>query len=473
MKVKLDLKKNFLVFCFLIAILILITNKLNIGTLEWDFKSNFGFLNENDISNSVIRNYSNENEEWELIDDNIFISKSLSFYFVDDGIISSIMISRNTLKVNLFCLVKVLKGNNQYSYVIKAKIYPLETQDHSSYRLDCYFPQFKNMDLSEVIDYDFKLNVLIKNFGIERTKRSIQLKLKSKIKNKTRHDTVLCGPLIYLNSKDDYENFALWLNYNVKMGYQKIIIYVILVENEELFNQLIMKYKDIVEIRPYQYIPNVNYLNTDDKNPYMTPEVYIKSKTEWSHWVKHRAIINGCFLSCVKDFDRVAVFDIDELIVPHSGEIKSFEGDDEFSLAKLEDVKCEYNINNYMDNFNTKNFKKNSLPRISYRFYNSYYLDALFIKSIFFYLKLNSSHTTQFEKSFHIPIHQNGKFYFSILNEKDFSYLKFLIHFYDNYYMNNYLLTNSSKNIFKRIWMIQETVRTEFGFGKVYDKTFQ
>ena len=469
MRTKANLKKCLLVFCILLVIFKIITNKsIEFETIEWDFKSNFGFLDENDIANYMTRNYSsNENEEWVLLDDNIYIARNLSFYFLDDGMINSILISRNMLTANLFCHVQVSTLKNQNSYVIKAKIYPLETTDHSSYRLDCYFPQYKNMALNELSGHDFQLFILVKSRGIERTQRSIQLKLKSKIKNKKIQDTALCGPMIYLISKDDHESFALWLNSNIKMGFQKIIIYVILIENEEKFNRLIMKYKNIVEVRSYKYIPNIHYLTRDHKNPYFTPEIYIKSKTEWSHWVHHRAVINGCFLSCVKEFTRVAIFDIDELIVPHSGEIKAFIGEHEFTLTKLEDLKCEYSINNYIDNFNAKNFKKNAVPRMSYRFYNSYYLDESFIKSMFFYLKLNFSHTTHFTNSFHIPIHHNGKFYFSIFNKKDLAYLKFLIHFYDNYYMKKYLPINLSKNSLKRIWMLQETRRTEFGLGKV------
>ena len=480
--VKIKYKKYLFAFAtFLLIYFIVPKNSIEFN--EWQIKLNLGFLDEFDLINYTIHNYFDENEEWEILDKNIYIAKNLSFYFVNDGIINTIIISRNLLRENLVCIVNVSTENSYKLYTIKAKLYTLEVQDQSSYKLQCLFPQYKNSYHNDLNGHDFHLYIYNwkKDIGIERTKRNIKLKLKFKNKNKDQRHSALCGPMLYLDSPESYENFVLWLNFNIKMGFQKIILYVILVEKEDMFNELISKYKDTVEVRPYKSIPNAHYLRENLISPFITPVVYIKSKHERTHWVHHRAVINGCFLSCVNDFERVAVFDIDELIIPNNGQLHNMLDISEIpfkysqminKIPLFDTLKCENNINRYIDNLNVMNFKKESVEHISYRFFNSYYIDASFVNNLFYYFKLNISSLHHFRNAFQIPVHHNGDFFFSILTEKDFYYLKFLINFYDSYYVKKFLQKNVSTSPLNRIWMLQETFQTEFGFGKVSFSNF-
>ena len=455
------LKKIFFVFLITtVAALYLIT--ANIDRIGWELGTHFGeyIENEAEIDNYKVKDYSNANEEWEIIDNNIYISKRHSFYFIDDGLISLIIISRPKLTANLLCIVQ---ESNRKPFLIKAKLVLLQHQmDVASYELTCKYPA------SNIVSYDVQLYLINKlRNETERTKSPIKLKVKTRYrmnfyKNSNDFKTALCGPLIFLNSHEKFEEFKKWLEINAGLGYQKIIIYVILISNEEMFNELIMRYKEIVEVRPYKIIPNVNYLK--DNNPFYTPELYLKIKNDPLHWVHHRAIINGCFLSCFKDYERVSVIDIDEIIIPNTGKIQYLESTD-----LIEDkIKCEFNINNYIDSLNLINFKKKYTTKRSLRFYNAYYLDSELIRKIFYFLKLNVTNEFVFKKRFDIIIKSNNGFFsFSVLNEKDFKYLKHLINFYDNYYMSDVSLINFETDVFHRIWMIQETRKEEFGLGKV------
>ena len=405
---------------------------------------------------------NSKNSDWELLDRNIFISRNLTFYFYDDNLINSIVISRETLHEEaLFCLIEVIskiKRREKNYFKIKAKLQQLENKyGNSCFKLECEFHRYQ----MGVETHEFYLYFLHQggvDNEVKQTERAIRLNIQyNEITIKQQSRTAICGPMLYLDLIS-HNNLQQWIELNIKMGYSKIVLYYFWIENMKLFEQLIFNYKDIVEIRPYLFIPNVNYVKKNQSSLYIDPKVYAKSLDNIFniriHWVHHRAIINGCFLSCFKHYDRIVVMDTDELIVPRA--IKNFS-----ETMYLKDTPCEISINRYIDNLNLKYSNKTFLNKISMWFPYVQYLDNAFVKSIFKVFKLSISNMTKFSKTFNITIQNNVNI--SILNEYDFQYLKRQIDLNEKFFK----IFSPESNVFRRIWYLEESIKEEFGQGKV------
>ena len=142
----------------------------------------------------------------------------------------------------------------------------------------------------------------------EQTRRPIVLKV---IRNKNNSDInkiALCGPMLHLDLKF-YNSIKEWIDFNIRIGYHRIILYVILLESSEKYKKLFFQYNDIVEVRQINYIPNVNYLESNKitSSYYYDPILYVNSAKYIrlndiiddydTHFIYHRGLINGCFLS--------------------------------------------------------------------------------------------------------------------------------------------------------------------------------
>ena len=458
--------------------------------VKWTVGINKRNIDETDVNSYPFKKYSNQNEEWELLDNNVYISRHLSFYFIDERTISSVIISRFGLVPNIFCLIHVKENNKVTNAVlVKSNLLELEIQQSTTfYKIECRIPEnvnfkVKNSKLSLYLIYKHFLffNSII--LTMERTERPIILQMKTKynmnfFKNSSEYRIALCGPFLYLKSKT-YDQLKLWLDINIKIGYKKIILYLISVENSEKFNRLFEEYKDFVEIRYYQNIPNVFYLREKHSSPYINAGDYTKalqnaiSKNKFEfyfkeielHWVHHRAIINGCFMSCFKDYERVSIIDTDELIIPLSAEARNLfydrtsrvKADNIYFRTQLEKVKCNYDINKYINSLNQIHLNTNYTPNISLWMQYSHYLDSSTVKNIFRNLKIKASHIQKFQKSLNITIYDMGNLTFSVNNEGEFNYLKNLISFYDNVYLSGETLIRLEDRGLNRIWSVQDT----------------
>jgi hypothetical protein len=460
--------------------------------MKWSIDVKKGIIDESDIKNYMYKNYTDENDDWELVDNNIYISRQLSFYFIEERIVSSIIISRFLLISNLFCLIQ----NDGNSFIIKSNLVSLEThQDVTFYKLQCLIPHFKTLKSTNLqVYFIYKHHIYINSIvlSMERTKRPIILKTKTKFnmnhfKNSTKSQIALCGPMLYLTSKG-YKQLETWIKMNHKIGYKKIILYLISVEDFEKYKKLFNKYKDLVEIRYYRKIPNVFYLRLNQSNPYMDPENYVKalrksiSKNRYNfmyleielHWVHHRAIINGCFLSCLKDYERVTVIDTDELVIPISGSVSNLffnkeklsnlpsTVDNTFFESQLKKVKCEYDINKYINRLNFKNFSTNYVSNVSIWLPYSHFIDFQTVQSIFHYFKKYYLIFGSYKNPLNFTVFDaKGNFTFTVDSENDFDYLKSLITFFENVY-SKYLIKLEDQYL-NRIWSIRDP-----GSGKVY-----
>ena len=421
------------------------------------------------ISDDQIEQEIDQNSDWELLDNNIFISRNLSFYFIDDNLINTILISRTNLhKETLYCLIQVnskAKSIDKKIFKIKSKLRQLDSYNgYSCYTLECQFNVFAFEEKIDDFDAYFIHENLIKE---KQTKRPIRLNLKYNKYDRILDEqskAALCGPMLYLDVKA-FDSLKQWIELNIRMGFEKIILYYIWIENMKLFKEMIAKYNNIVEIRPFLFIPNVNYYKENASTPYVDPEVYVKRLENnfylEIHWVHHRAVINGCFLSSVKDYDRVAVIDSDELIIPRVLE-------ESLEIKNIENIKCDININNYVDNLNTKYLNEKSVTKMSMWFPYSQYFNSSFVDTLFDYLKLATSNLTKFSNSYNVTIQDINNLTFSVLNAHDFEYLVHIVNFYENLYKKLRL----ESNLFDRIWFLEESFKQEFGQGKVFNYFF-
>lgn len=452
-----------------------------------------GFINETDLNVYFFENYSQENEEWELLDKNIFISRNLSFYFTDDGIINSVVLSRNKLQKNFGCLIHATSRKSKKSILIKPDLIELTSSQRDSvgsYELTIQLPDSTNHELKrkDLEIYFIYETIYLNLFTLrkERTRRSILFKKISNKNNELRTNSIaLCGPMLYLDS-NSYKTTKEWIEFNIKIGFSKIILYVVLIENAD---ELLLKYRNVVEIRVLNFIPNVSYLENGLSCCYHDATTYIK-KVKYirltdnliadadTHFVYHRGIINGCYLSCFKEYDRVAVFDNDELIYPNSGKIKYIFQDDHNEVTKettfenmIKGIECQKDIKKYINDLNLFYLNRSHVSDASLWMHYGHYLNSSFVQNIFFHFKLKLSKQRAFNTSFKIFIHDSRNISFSVLSESDFIYLKRLINFYDNTYLGGESLIKLENNDNKRIWMIQESEKRELGWGKVSNLT--
>ena len=287
--------------------------ELLIKNLYWSFQIKMG----NEHKTNSFTNYKNPNNEWELLDNNIFISRKLSFYYIDDGLINTKVFSRNHLRSNFICLIHATDGKHSQSFLLKpVEIIQLESSRKysvTSYKLKIPFKSFITVVIKRNLRFEmyFIYETFFTNFLVlkrERTRRPIVLKI---IRNKNNSDIykiALCGPMLYLDLKS-FNSLKDWIEFNIRIGYHRIILYVILLESSEKYKKLFLQYNDIVEVRQLSYIPNVNYLESNKvtSSYYYDPILYVKEAKYIrlndiiddydTHFIYHRGLINGCFLS--------------------------------------------------------------------------------------------------------------------------------------------------------------------------------
>ena len=430
------------------------------------------------ITSSVDSPAEFENEDWELLVDYIFISRHWTFYFIDDSMITSIIISKENLQTNISCLIK------DDDLIVSCDLRRL-AQYHqiSSYKLEC--PLKTPINVENGVYFSITKNIS----ATELTKRPIHVQIKN---TNLTMDMALCGTMLYLDYTKSYDSLKTWLEIQKSMGYKKVLIYVMLIENNiDKFLELFEKFKEILEIKYYKSIPNVFYAGSSNSKPYIKLVDYInelKKSTSTSrysseyyatevHWVHHRAVVVAGFLSLYKDYKRVAVIDTDELIVPSVGKIKFLFHDKDGLISlnsmsveqqqRKDDLTCEYDINKYFDNLNMVYFGVQFKPQITFWMRYSLYLASDYVKNMFEQLKIKLEN--QFTQPFNFLLDDKINFTFSVSTELEFLYLKSLLRFYNEHYVSGESLMKLETNTFKRIWMVQEseTLKNDLGAGKV------
>ena len=469
--------------------------ELLIKNLYWKFQLQLGNIDKT----YQIKYYENANNEWELLDNNIFISRNLSFYYIDDGAINTIVFSRNNLGSNFICLIRATDGKQWQTFLLEdVKLVKFESSwkyKVGSYKLRISFKSFTNLKINRNLKFEMYFiyeTTYMYFFTLkrERTKSAIILQVKNNKNNSNikNNKIALCGPMLHLDL-ESYEMTKDWIEFNSKLGFHKIILYVIFLESSESerYKKLFFQYKDIVEVRQINYIPNVNYLESKDSNSYyQNANLYSKRAKfirlndvteDWdTHFIYHRGLINGCFLSCFKEYYRVAIFDNDELIYPSFGHVNYlFHEMDQLSplistqnlKEQIKNIDCQNDISNYIDNLNLLYLNQSHASDVSLWLHYGHSLNTSLVKHIFHHFKLRTSNMIEFKSSFNISIHDKRNISFSVINQTDFIYLKNLIYFYDNSYMNGESLVELENKYHRRIWMIQEPEKLELGWGKV------
>ena len=173
------------------------------------------------------------------------------------------------------------------------------------------------------------------------------------------------------------------------------------------------------------------------------------------------------------------MIDNDELIYPNSGQV-NYLFHDKYQVSphittqnlneQLKHFHCQNDINKYIDEWNLVYFNQSNVSNLSLWMHYGHYINASLVKQIFYHFKLKLSNMNSFNASFQVAIHDKRNISFSVLNHIDFIYLKNLIYFFDNSYLNGESLIKLENNYYKRIWMIQESEKFQLGWGKVSSK---
>jgi hypothetical protein len=243
-------------------------------------------------------------DEWVPLSKYFLLRRPSAFYFYDENLISVLAIATHDYDTSaIFCALYI--ASKEIKVKANLKLLQVYLKAYNKvYSIECTLEN-NSVELSQTI----KLHIVDDRNHL-LTKLAIDVKIKSKlqIQNviKTKGEFLLCTDYIYVKSRE-IGNFEKWIEYNKKIGFEKIVFYNHSIPNEPGFNKLFSKYQDFIEIRSYKYFASL------DENLYV--EKIEKPQNDFDH-LHQRVCTNECYMSYKSYFKRIAIFDQDEMIIP-------------------------------------------------------------------------------------------------------------------------------------------------------------
>ena len=184
----------------------------------------------------------------------IFIKKSASWYFIDRNFIQLFFISKFYVnpKIKIGIVIQNAYGDVSHERIIKTFTLSLMPmwREKKFYRLYSLRVKLNN----DIITLDSQL---FANITINQDTSNLHLvKLRYRSKNEVDHaksKSMVCVKN-YRLEMDSLSTIQWWLSINKKIGFEKIVIYNNSISNG--FDKLFSNFKDLVEIRNMQCIPN-------------------------------------------------------------------------------------------------------------------------------------------------------------------------------------------------------------------------
>jgi hypothetical protein len=167
-------------------------------------------------------------------------------------------------------------------------------------------------------------------------------------------------------------------------------------------------------------------------------------------------VFNECFLSLFNNYDRVSVFEADELIFPETKSQKISIEQVQNSLEFDKEKYCKNDINAFFDEVRIDRPMKSKtfFYWFPYKLALDFELTKIIFDTLGMYLMHNDKFTAPYELK--VPYADIGEeISFSILNEEDFTYADKIMRVYE-LYLEDYLHTiEYNDSAFNRIFMIE------------------
>ena len=234
----------------------------------------------------------------------------------------------------------------------------------------------------------------------------------------------ICSEMNYLE-ESDYYDFEWWIELNIMIGYDKIIIYNNSIPNNENFNNLFERNKDRLEIVQLNYLPNLVNKTINRKYFRHMNDLILKGEYSGQNLLNHGIeymILQECIYSYRDQANLLFMIDKDETFVP--AKLKNLENDHKiFEILNQHELSIEKNFKdfetNYLSSENCKeNHKKNYLREYFDDLYETrnipnnnsiYFPQAIMIKQdlieeIMYKFGQYFNNATKFQNQFIFPI---------------------------------------------------------------------
>jgi hypothetical protein len=268
-----------------------------------------------------------ENEEWEALHfsknfehKKLFIRRSASFYIPEKRLIRTLSIGEALINYPIEFLLLFENGAQSKNKELTLPSSSMSSMSLTTYQIygthtiDCYLPQNMFFDYKSVTLY---LNA--KSMGkIYFTKRpmNVQITKSNDLANtgQPSGSIMLCSKQ-YNFTVSEYPSFKIWIELNKNLGYEKLVIYNNSIPDEK-FTQLFQQYDNFIESREYKYYP---HLYLDSSASRLAPggyQYHLQNLSLELRRVHERLAINECYLSHRGYYDKIAILDYDEIIIP-------------------------------------------------------------------------------------------------------------------------------------------------------------
>ena len=368
---------------------------------EWIIVKN---SNNNNTKFDNSRTFYDGRIEWEILDDTYYFKKSAAYYFKDFNLILIYFVSKKPLIANLKLKIQIFQSetgkkifeiNLKNTKTYKYRLWRNLDVDHGLYSVKAFLKIEKFKYYLENNKLHFRTFPYLSNQII--TKNPINLKIK-KLKEESffKKEAMICTKMFFLK-KEDFSMLERWFTINENIGFDKIVLYNNSIPNTAEFNNLFYKYKYLVELKQMQYFPDIINNSNNFLKEYF--HLYDPIKKHCGSVILFQILnYNECYLDNIDKYKYIAIFDIDETIIPRP--FKNHFPEDKTSVVKLIEKfkKHHYTFDRTKNYECQENFKhksgissyiiklRESLKISNYKniyFQNAYYMSEEIIKELF------------------------------------------------------------------------------------------
>jgi hypothetical protein len=352
-----------------------------------------------------------ENGEWDMIAfKEVYIKRSAVYYFIDANILKIIFMTQDgpieeQLKNRFDFTVTMIKKNKTVAEEIIKKNVNVYRYGNAVEYLVAYF-QMKLDASSELLkmyekkEFDSMSVVIFDKSTKLRTRNSLNVKIKYLMGDKAKKKGMMrCGKCSYVMRNSDLADLDWWIRIHQAMGYDKVYLCGQMVDKEQSFNSLVIKYKDLLEVETMKCIPNLQ------PHAYLANVTFLKYNTEMTNGqvrqfdrIKFYAFeylnVNECHNNNIDKYRHITIYDTDEFVLAKKlrqyntfDSVKDFVSNiDKDRFSKLQ---CESNLS--LANFIENDLKPrlNISQDISIHFKHGSYLSNEIIDELFKSLRLN------------------------------------------------------------------------------------
>jgi len=396
---------------------------------------------------SDIKSNLKNNNEWEPLNQFIY-TRYRAYYFSQQSIIRILALSKANFHNNykISCLLEFddepesfICLNTKYSVLRNYNTY-------GAFAIDCILTQ----DIISNINKKAKLYLYNYEYEV-RTRRAYHVNMSNELQKPV--DSILLCSKQYNFTDSEYKNMKYWIDYSLNLGYNKIVLFNNSIPYQKFF-KLFSSYGDKIEVRDYKYFPHLFLKTHLTSTPYF---YHLKEISMELRRANERIAVNECFCENRLKYERIAVLDNDEVVIPRP--IVS----ENNNLLYQQSPDIQINLTTYLNNLNRATdyqFDDNYWFTYARMMSNSFMKDFMYVLSNILNSKSNSTNYPiefRVKSKYYIGRHLKTQYTkFIIRHEDDARYSENLLETYKNLTTNDVqqYLKKKTFTKFERIFCI-------------------